>query len=402
MSHFKSGFALVVSERIWTLADLAADSWGLRSRCPRGGHALIESDDPALVASSMIVLDGWARSVHLLSPATGVGEQGVMPQPALPSHETDSELVPTSWLVYTSGTTGTPKGFGHTLNSLAKAARASQRTRDLRWGLLYQPFRMAGLQVILQSMVAGSQLVAPQGASSLIERVRMLKAADVTALSATPTQWRAILQSGAADGWGLEQVTLGGEIADQPLLDALARSFPLARVTHVFASTETGAAFAVSDGRARFPAGSLSSTPSGIGLRIKDGCLEVHQPGAPHAQEDGFVATGDAVYLSGDRIYFRGRTTGCANVAGVKVWPEQVELALREHPDVDDAVVESRSNPISGEILTAKVVLRSGSQSTGGEIRSWMRQSVPTTHVPAVVDVVDSLTVSSSGKVARR
>ncbi len=73
------------------------------------------------------------------------------------------------------------------------------------------------------------------------------------AVSATPSLWRQILQLPVSAGWDLKQITLGGEIADQRVLDALTSAFPGARIVHVFASTETGAAFSVKDGREGFP-----------------------------------------------------------------------------------------------------------------------------------------------------
>lgn len=196
---------------------------------------------------------------------------------------------------------------------------------------------MAGIQVLLQSLLAGDVLVDALGLRSLHDRLRFLAAHAVDALSATPTVWRQVLQSGVAGSLPLRQVTLGGEIADQRLLDALAGAFPDARITHVFASTETGAAFAVRDGREGFPRSYLEEAPRGIRLAVRDGVLHLHAPDVSGAGPDGFVSTGDLVEVSGDRVRFLGRASGMVDVGGVMVAPEQVEAVLRAHPDVVDA-----------------------------------------------------------------
>jgi acyl-coenzyme A synthetase/AMP-(fatty) acid ligase len=364
------------------------------------------------VASAIVSLSGWAQTVHLL-PSNGDVDVGPgvdileIEPTALGDEPTSKRLgslkALTNWIVYTSGTTGVPKPVSHTLPSLSRTARSSVGVQQLVWGFLYIPTQMAGLQVLLQAMVAGSKVAVPNPQSSLTEKVRWMRRHQVSALSATPTLWRQVLQSGDHTGWRLRQITLGGEIADQKLINGLALAFPQARVTHVFASTEIGAAFSVSDGLAGFPAKYLEEPPSGIPLRIVDHELQVFSPGAQACEADGFVSTGDLVEFREDRVMFIGRDASVVNIGGTKVWPEQVEVLIRSHPDVVDAVVIPKSNSFSGVILTARVVLRPESHGCSGKaIRSWLRERVPATQVPATVTVVQSLEVSPTGKTERR
>ncbi len=142
----------------------------------------------------------------------------------------------------------------------------------------------------------------------------------------------------------------------RPILDALAQRYPDARIVHVFASTETGAAFSVRDGRAGFPVSYLSEPPRGIELEIREGILHVRSPGVSTAGADGFASTGDIVEVVDDRVFFRGRASGVVNVGGTNVFPEQVEHLLRTHPDVRDALVTSVANALAGNLLVAQVV----------------------------------------------
>jgi acyl-CoA synthetase (AMP-forming)/AMP-acid ligase II len=267
--------------------------------------------------------------------------------------------------------------------------------------MVYDPNRMAGLQVLMRALLAGEPLVEADRTSNLQERVRFFRASGVTAISATPTLWRQILLCDGIDEWPLTQITLGGEMADQRILDALATRYPSARITHIFAATETGVAFAVSDRLAGFPEEYLDSAPHGVRMRVRNGGLEVHNPLVVDAPADGFIRTGDVVEVREGRIHFLGRDSGAVNVGGVLVWPEQIEVSLREHPDVLDALVSSTSSSFAGNLLMAQVVLAEGSAVTGSDLRAWVRDRWPASHVPARVKVVERLPISAAGKAQR-
>ncbi|HSM66091.1 MAG TPA: long-chain fatty acid--CoA ligase [Ilumatobacteraceae bacterium] len=376
--------------------DLRNDALELRSQVERGGVLHLRTDDAVVVAAAVLALDGWAGEVHLL-PAGLVVESSAGAESVVAG-------APTRWVLYTSGTTGEPKPIAHTLASLSRTVvRDGADVSSMVWGLLYDPNRMAGIQVVLQSVLSGARLVAPRLTDPLGQRIAALVAGGVDALSATPTLWRRILQLPNSADLALRQITLGGEIADQPVLDALRHRYPTARIVHVFASTETGAAFSVSDGRAGFPMSYLRNAPRGIGLDIRDGILHVHSPGVSAAGPDGFASTGDIVEIVDDRVLFRGRASGVVNVGGANVWPEEVEELLRSHPAVADAVVTATPNPLAGNLLVARVVAAPDAERAGlGKLlRAFVREHAPSTHVPATVKVVDELETSAAGKVVR-
>jgi len=403
--------AVVTSNASFTPTDLHGDVFGLKAQVERGSTTALRSDDGAVIAAALSVLDGHAATVHLLPSSMGAAEvpgdvttltPHLEATVSAPSEVAEPEYE-TEWVVYTSGTTGLPKPIVHTTATLSRTVVASARSAELRWGLLYDPNRMAGLQVLLQALHSGATVIAPDLHQPLATRVQMLADEGTTALSATPTLWRLILQTPGSAALPLRQITLGGEIADQRILDALAARYPEARIVHVFASTETGAAFSVTDGRAGFPASYLDEAPKGIRLEVRDAILHIHSPGVSTSDGDGFASTGDIVEVTDDRVLFKGRASGVVNVGGANVWPEEVEILLRQHDDVVEAVVTAKDNALSGNILIASVVARPDvdTKALRKGLRAWVRDRAPGTHVPAMIKVVDQLDVSQTGKVVR-
>jgi 3-oxoacyl-[acyl-carrier protein] reductase len=114
--------------------------------------------------------------------------------------------------------------------------------------------------------------------------------------------------------------------------------------------------------------------PGGVMLRILDGVLHVRSPRRMLAylsgerlpmSADGWLVTGDLVRVEGDRVLFCGRQDHVVNIAGLKVSPVEVESFLLVQPSVAEAQVYAIPNPITGSILGARVVLRSGAGRGG-------------------------------------
>ncbi|HYH21583.1 MAG TPA: fatty acid--CoA ligase family protein [Azospirillum sp.] len=310
-------------------------------------------------------------------------------------------------LLQTSGTTGAPKVVRHDFTRLRGRLRGTG-DRGARWLLTYEPAAFAGVQVILTALAAGATLIAAPG-EGLAGLARAALAHGATHVSGTPSFWRAFLIALGDARPPLKAVTLGGEPADQPLLDRLAEAFPGARLRHIYASTEAGSLFAVTDGRAGFPASWLETGVEAVGLRVRDGILEVRSPramlgyaGGGAADRDGWIVTGDLVAVVGDRVLFTGRADGRVNVGGVKVSPEAVEALLLTAPGVQDALVAAAANPITGRILTASVVPMPGVGEAA--VRASVRDAVAALEPaarPRLVHVVERLELGASGKKRR-
>lgn len=320
----------------------------------------------------------------------------------------------TQWIIPTSGTTGEPKLVAHSFHSLARTVKTdAAKGRGLVWGLVYELARFAGLQVFLQAVLGGSRLVFVDRGSDLVTMIARLAAAGGNALSATPTFWRKVLMTPGADGLALRLITLGGEIADQAILTLLAERYPQAKILHIYASTEVGVGFSVTDGRAGFPAAYFRQAPGEMALRVDaDGMLwlrparaEQHWLGRSEGlvAADGWINSGDRVNVAGDRCYFLGRANGAINVGGNKVFPEEVENCIRGVAGVLMVGVRARANPMTGSLVEALVKADPAADRAALKrtITSTCRAALAAYKVPALVTWVDELAVNPAGKLVR-
>lgn len=311
----------------------------------------------------------------------------------------------------TSGTSGAPKVARHSLTSLLQrvsGGRGHQAAGDCRWLLTFQPTGFAGVQVQLSALAARGAIVVPEERTPAGFHAAAVSA-GVTHVSATPTFWRALLMLVRPGELQLQQVTLGGEGADQAILDRLRRHFPQARITHTYASTEAGVVFAVHDGISGFPAAWLDTRVQGVELRLRDGYLQIRTAArmqgyaSGHEQpllDDGWLATRDQCVIEGDRVRILGRDDAMINVAGSKVYPAAVEAVLLSLPGVGEARVYGVPNPIAGAIVGADVVLAEGLDpvATRAAILAACRDQLAAYQVPRVLRVVEKIDVSISGK----
>jgi len=319
----------------------------------------------------------------------------------------------TEWVLTTSGTTGVPKLVKHTLNSLIQTVKHNNKGKPYVWGCLYHLHRFAGIQVFLQSMIANSQLVIMESSDSLSELINLFNEHHVNCLSATPTLWRNILMLPNSNTLSLSQITLGGEIADENILLAISKAYPTAKVRHIYASTETGVGFSVSDGFAGFPVTYLNNDSLAVQLKISNKNTLLIKSSATSSGYIGskkitdkfeFIDTGDVISIKGDRCYFIGRENGTINVGGNKVNPEYIEQILMKFPGVNMAYVSAKKSSIMGSLVQCQVVLDEGlqdKQSFIKRLKLHCKSELLPYMVPALFKVVDKLKLNSTGKISR-
>lgn len=434
------------ARHVVSLTDIVQHSCLTGRFCELSGRSmLLATSGQLLSALAMIELDGVARRMLLCPPdldwdrlevlleqagidtivtdrplhRCSAGKYNVigidLPEKRIVGWEVDRA---TEWLMLTSGTSGLPKIVRHTLDGLAGAiiADGPARYRNATWATFYDIRRYGGLQIFLRALIGGGSMVLSDPGEAIAAHVARLRTGGVTHISGTPSHWRKLLMSGAAADFSPRYVRLSGEIADQAVLDGLARAFPHASIGHAYASTEAGVGFSVDDGREGFPAQLIGRNRDGVEMKVVDGSLRIRSErtarayvgaGAPPlADTDGFVDTGDMVERRGERYHFVGRRGGIINIGGLKVHPEEVEAAINRHASVQMSRARSRRSPITGAIVVADVILADGidgkrHETIRAEILRRCQDCLAAWKVPAVIRFVDRLDVTAAGKLVR-
>jgi long-chain acyl-CoA synthetase len=117
---------------------------------------------------------------------------------------------------------------------------------------------------------------------------------------------------------------------------------------------------------------------------------------------DGWFATGDLAETdAAGRIYIRGRRHGVINVSGMKVFPEEVEEIIRQHPQVSACRVYGINHPVVGTIPIAEILPHEDLKPSVTELTKWCRSRLSAYKVPARFQLVRQIETTASGKIRR-
>jgi len=363
----------------------------------------------------------WAQA--LASPA---------PPPELQVGPADLALLP-----YTSGTTGLPKGCMHTHASIMHNAVASgiwgNGTAENVTLAVVPMFHITGMVSVMHaSIYVGATLVVmPRWDRDLAGR--LISARRVTHWTNIPTMVIDLLGSPSFEQYDLSSlVNIGGGGAAMPqaVAQRLYEQFGL-RYVEGYGLTETaapshtnppdapkqqclGIPFMSTDARVIDPL-TLQEMPQG-----EQGEIIIHGPEVfqgywrqPEATARAFIELeGKRFFRSGDMgridedgyFFMTDRLKRMINASGFKVWPAEVEALMFKHPAIQEACIIATKDSYRGESVKAVVVLRAPhrGQVSGQDIVDWCREHMAAYKVPRVVQFVDALPKSGTGKVMWR
>jgi long-chain acyl-CoA synthetase len=157
--------------------------------------------------------------------------------------------------------------------------------------------------------------------------------------------------------------------------------------------------------------GAIGRPHAGIEVRVRDAELQVRSTTAPpfdpalgdRVTVDGWLRTGDLARIDADGfVWIEGRVSAMVNRGGLKVFPDEVEEHLREHPLVADAAIAGVPDDRLGEVPWAFVVAQSGADIDAELLREWCRARMAAYKVPAGVTLVGELPRNEIGKLLRQ
>ena len=347
---------------------------------------------------------------------------------AAPLRAVDRDRDETAAILYTSATTGRPKGVMLTHANIVSNTYATvhhlKMTPEDR-GLCALPmFHCFGQNFILNALVTAGGLLVLHERFVPAEFVAALSRHRITLLYAVPTMYILFLSQDK-----------GLEVGSLRLCFSAAATLPLdverrwhERYGHWihqgYGLTECSP-FASYNHDVAFRPGSVGTPIENVEMKIADAAGEEVADGelgeilikgpnvmkgyfgnpaaTAEAIHDGWLRSGDIGYRDGDGYYFLvDRVKDMINVSGFKVFPREVEEVLFRHEAVKEAAVIGMPDPVRGEAVKAFVVLHADARVSADELREMCRASIATYKVPEAIEFVEGLPKNPTGKVLKK
>jgi acyl-CoA synthetase (AMP-forming)/AMP-acid ligase II len=337
-------------------------------------------------------------------------------------------------VIFTSGTTGAPKGamltHGASVRTYVEWADLVGLRRGDRYLIVYPFFHTAGLKSgVLASLLTGSTIV-PHAVFDVDSLVARVQEESITMLPGPPAVFQSMLNDPKArfhDLTTLRLAVTGAASVPVELIRRMREELPFETIVTGYGLTETTGTVTMCrhDDPPEVIALTVGRPLPGIELRIVDdddfdvaggepGEVLVrgfnvmkgyfNDPGATTEaiDPDGWLRTGDVGFVDGGgNLHITDRKKDMFIVGGFNAYPAEIEGIILTRPDVAQVAVVGVPDERMGEVGTAFVVARAGQVIDPDEFLAWCRQKMANFKVPRHVEVVDSLPLNPSGKVMK-
>lgn len=403
-----------------------------------GAAVLVAAGSCAAAATAGFAVVSSCRQLIVDGPADGAAEPDALQlENILPRAGADFESAPTApddtaLILYTSGTTGHPKGARlthfniHFFSQLLARDLWRLRADDVVL-MAAPPAHIFGQAILNVSCAAGARV-------HLLPRFDVgafLNAIDsehVTFFAGVPALAQHLLRSPLVQGRGLgtvRLVMLAGAPLDTELVHDFRTRFGVQLITGYGMTEAVPLTFLTEDMIDRAPAGSVGRTVWGTRVRIVNEAGDPVPRGEPgeivargpqvfsgyHNRpddtaavwHDGWLRTGDVGRLDEDGyLFILERLKDMIKRSGYSVYPAEIERVLQAHHAVAEAAVVGVPDPVIGEEVKAFVALKPGLLTSADELIRHCRAALAPYKVPRVIEFRDSLPHNATGKIVRR
>jgi acetyl-CoA synthetase len=322
-------------------------------------------------------------------------------------------------ILFTSGTTGDPKGVVYPQRYLAGQRLQAEhwmgaRKGELAWCTAAPGWSKSTRNVFIAPWLCGAAALIHDARFDPDERLELIERERVNVLCQAPTEYRILAKrADLRPISSLRRMISAGEPLNPEVIRAFRERASMG-IGDGYGQTETGAISGMRPGEAD-PArdGSMGTPLPGIEVRIDDRELQVKPETVPsffshYLGEQPFEGewwpTGDHVRQDEDGyLWFEGRDDDIILSAGYRIGPFEVESALVAHPAVAEAAAVAAPDEERGSVVRAVVVLANGSPSDdlARELQEHVKRVTAPYKYPRIVEFVDRLPKTSSGKIKR-
>jgi acyl-CoA synthetase (AMP-forming)/AMP-acid ligase II len=336
-------------------------------------------------------------------------------------------------VLFTSGTTGAPKGVlmthAQTLRQFSDWCDMAGLVKGDRYLIVNPFFHMFGYKAgCLASLMQGATII-PKSVLDVQDVLRTVESESVTVLPGPPTLYQSILDHPDRDRFDLSslRVAVTGA-ADIPveLIRRLRQELPFGTIITGYGLTEAGTVTGTApDDDPNTVATTVGRARPGLELRIADDDGVVRPVGEPGevlvrgysvmrgylddpaetaraVDDEGWLHTGDlGVIDEQENLRIVGRKKDMFIVGGFNAYPAEIENILLGHPAVSRAAVVGMPDERLGEVGMAFIVLTPGGELRPEDLIGWAREAMANYKVPRAVEIVDALPVNAAGKIEK-
>ena len=312
-------------------------------------------------------------------------------------------------ILFSSGSTGKNKASVHDFEPLLEKFKVPRHTLRTVTFLLYD--HIGGVNTMLYTLSNAGCIITVQDRNPdfVLDTIEKYK---VEILPTSPTFINLILLSEAYKRYDLSSlntITYGTEPMPEGTLQRIHKVLPNVKLLQTYGLSEVGILRAKSKDSTSLW---VKVGGEGFNTKIVDGVLWIKAKSAmlgylnaPNPfTEDGWFITGDFVEQEGEYIRILGRKSEIINVGGEKVYPVEVESVIQQMEGVKDVMVYGEKNPITGQMVTAKVNLQTN--ETLGEFRKRMKnfckEKLPNFKIPQKVVLIEKDMYSERYKKLRK
>lgn len=408
----------------WVFAMLAC--WRLGATALPGNEMLRAKDlrlrmDAA--RPTLVIADERNRAeLEAADPATDGAQVLLVPDEALyradPAPATEVALTDPAVIIFTSGTSGAPKGVLHGVRYLAGQHVQAEhwfgaRAGELAWCTAASGWSKSARNVFVAPWLRSATALLHDDRFDPAERLDILARERVDVLCMAPTEYRVMAKRTELRALPLRTAVAAGEALNPEVLHAW-RDGVGVDVRDGYGQTETGQTTAAPPGEPPRP-GSMGRPLPGVRARVDDGELVLDAATVPTfflgylGERPADLATpwrtGDRVHADDDGwLYFEGRADDVIISAGYRIGPFEVESALVSHDAVAEAAVVAAPDDERGSVVRAVVVLRDGyapSDDLARVLQDHVKAETAPYKYPRIIEFTDDLPKTASGKVRR-